>query len=97
MNLTCLSQITMGPFKDYVTGLGGGGSSKIVTKCDIGGESKSKSDVIASNKYYFRNRVFIDLCSFLPKFYISFRKYRKIPNVSPPRIEAPLNISPPNH
>ena len=26
----------MGPFKRYVTGLGGGGSSKIVTKLDKG-------------------------------------------------------------
>ena len=32
----------MGPFKKYVTGLGGRGSSKIVTKCDKGGGRSSK-------------------------------------------------------
>ena len=35
----------MGQFKKYVTGLGGRGSSKIVTKCDKGGGVKPKSDV----------------------------------------------------
>ena len=34
-----------GPFKKYVTGLGGGWSSKIVTNCDKGEGVKPKSDV----------------------------------------------------
>ena len=35
--------IDMGPFKKYVTGLGGRGSSKIVTKSDKGGGGSSKT------------------------------------------------------
>ena len=35
-------QDIMGPFKKYVTGLGGRGSSKIVTKCDKGGGGQDK-------------------------------------------------------
>ena len=44
-----------GPFKKYVTGLGGRGSSKIVTKCDKGGRGvKQKSDVTTSKKISFQ-------------------------------------------
>ena len=41
--------VRKGPFKKYVTGLGGGGgSSKIVTKSDKGGKGvKQNSDVTA--------------------------------------------------
>ena len=41
----------MGSFKKYVTGLGRGGSSKIVTKCDKGAEPKS--DVTLSNFFLY--------------------------------------------
>ena len=41
----------MGPFKKYVTGLGGRGSSKIVTNSDKGGGGfKPNSDVTAYEK-----------------------------------------------
>ena len=46
-----------GPFKKYVTGLGGGWSSKIVTNCDKGEGVKPKSDVTTSKKYRFNNRI----------------------------------------
>ena len=42
-----LKEEDKGPFKKYVTGLGGRGSSKIVTKSDKGEGVKQNSDVTA--------------------------------------------------
>ena len=40
----------MGPFKRYVTGLGGGGSSKIVTKTDKGERGSSQRVMLPLQK-----------------------------------------------
>ena len=56
-NIGTFSLVSRGPFKKYVTGLGGGWSSKIVTNCDKGEAVKPKSDVTTSKKYRFNNRI----------------------------------------
>ena len=44
-----------GAFKKYVTGLGGRGSSKIVTKCGIGEGFKANGDVTPLNFFLYGN------------------------------------------
>ena len=47
----CLDYVvSLGPFKKYVTGLGGRGSSKLVTNSDKGEGVKPNSDVTAYEK-----------------------------------------------
>ena len=46
-----------GPFKKYVTSLGGGESSKIVTKCDKGGRGSSQRLMSPLQKISFQNRI----------------------------------------
>ena len=61
-----------GPFKKYVTSLGGEGSRKIVTKCDKGGRVKPKSDVTTSKKYRFNNCIRMTLKVLITPLHLLF-------------------------
>ena len=69
----------MGPFKKYVTGIGGGGSSKIVTKCDKGGV-KPKSDVTTSKKYRFNNCIIMTLKVVITPLHLLFNVAFRVDN-----------------
>ena len=60
------------PFKKYVTGLGGRGSSKIATKSDKGEGVKSKSDVTTFKKYCLNSRIRMILKVVVTPLYLLF-------------------------